>query len=41
MIGTGVLKIEPVPGDDLVKEYIDFSARINHYKIYDEFFSNP
>ena len=41
MIGTGILKIEPVPGEDLVKEYIDFSAKVNPYEEYDEYFFNP
>lgn len=41
MIGTGILKIEPMPMDDLVKEYIEFSENVNPYEKYDEYFSNP
>lgn len=41
IIGTGVLKIEPIPEDDLIRDYIDFSESVNPYEEYDDFFANP
>lgn len=41
MIGTGILKVEPGPNDDLIREYVDFSTSVNPYERYDESFPNP